>query len=125
MGIDPVKFLIVPRLIALALITPLLSIVSALLIIISSMLLVKATINLSHEVYLTGVRIFNTTHDVFVTLLKACVFGIAITIISTTAGLQVEGGAEAVGSAATKTVVWSIVFIFISNYIITSWFFRL
>lgn len=125
LGIDPVKFLIVPRLIASAIITPLLTVVAALLIIFSGMFLVKYAVNLSYEVYLAGVRVFNSTQDVFIMLLKSVIFGISISIIATTSGLQVEGGAEAVGNATTKTVVWSIIFIFIFNYIITSIFYRI
>jgi len=125
LGIDPVKYLIVPRLLASAIITPLLTVLSAALIIIAGMLLVNYVIHLSFEVYLSGVRIFNSTQDVFVMLLKAFTFGISISIIATTSGLQVEGGAEAVGDSTTKTVVWSIIFIFIFNYIITSIFYRI
>lgn len=125
LGIDPVKYLIVPRLIASAIITPLLAVISAMLMIIAGMLLVNYLIHLNNDVYLSGVRIFNSTQDVFIMLLKSVIFGISISIIATTSGLQVEGGAEAVGDATTKTVVWSIIFIFIFNYIITSIFYRI
>lgn len=125
LGIDPVKYLIVPRLLASGVITPLLSSVSAFLIIISGMFLANLTVNLSYGIYLSAVRLVNTTHDVVTMLIKACVFGITIAVIATTTGLQVRGGAEAVGNAATKSVVWSFIFIFIFNYIITAIFFRI
>ena len=123
-GIDPVKYLIVPRLLSSAIITPLLSTVATFLIIIAGMFLAKVAVDLNYDVYLDAVRVVNTTHDVMVMLLKACIFGITIAIVATTAGLQVKGGAEAVGDATTKTVVWSYVLIFIFNYFLSSYFFR-
>lgn len=122
-GIDPVRYLIVPRLLASAIITPLLCSVSTFLIIVSGMLLAKSAVDLNYDIYLSTVRLVNTTGDVFVMLLKSCIFGITIAIVATTAGLQVKGGAEAIGNAATKTVVWNYVLIFIFNYFLSSYFF--
>ncbi len=124
-GIDPIRYLIVPRLIASAIITPLLCTVSTFLIIIAGMFLAYTVFDLNYNVYLSTVRFVNTTQDVFVMLLKGCVFGITIAIVATTSGLQVRGGAEAVGNAATKTVIWNYILIFIFNYFLTSYFFRI
>lgn len=123
-GIDPVRYLIVPRLLASAIITPLLCSLSTFLCIMSGMVLANSAFNLSFDTYLDTVRLVNTTYDVSVMLLKACIFGITIAIVATTTGLQVRGGAEAVGEAATKTVVWNYILIFIFNYFISSYFFR-
>ncbi|MCK7515979.1 MAG: ABC transporter permease [Desulfobacterales bacterium] len=87
------------------------------------MFLSKQVVNLAYVVYLDSVRMFVNETDALVMMLKASVFGAAIAIIATTTGLQVRGGAEAVGTAATKTVVWSIILIFTFNYLITSIFF--
>lgn len=123
-GIDPVRYLIVPRLLASAIITPLLCAVATFLIIIAGMFLANSAVFVNYDVYLSSIRVVNTTQDVFVMLLKACIFGITIAIVATTAGLQVKGGAEAVGQAATKTVVWNYILIFIFNYFLSSYFFR-
>ena len=124
LGIDPVKYLVVPRLLSSPIITPLLSSISTFLIIIAGMFLAKIVVDLNYDLYLDTVRVVNTTRDVFVMLLKACIFGITIAIVATTAGLQVKGGAEAVGDATTKTVVWSYILIFIFSYFLSSYFFR-
>jgi phospholipid/cholesterol/gamma-HCH transport system permease protein len=50
------------------------------------------------------------------------VFGILITITSCYMGLRTEGGATGVGKATTSAVVWSIIFIYASNYLL-SWLF--
>jgi len=123
-GIDPVKYLIVPRLLASAIITPLLCSVATFLIIIAGMFLANSAVNVNYDIYLSAIRVVNTTKDVFVMLLKGCIFGVTIAIVATTAGLQVRGGAEAVGNAATKTVVWNYILIFIFNYFLSSYFFR-
>lgn len=125
LGINPIRYLIVPRLLSSAIITPLLSSISAFLLIISGMFLAKAVVNLNYDAYLDTVRMNSTSHDIFVMLLKACIFGITIAIVATTAGLQVRGGSEAVGDAATKTVVWNYILIFIFNYFLSSYFFRI
>lgn len=123
LGINPIRYLFVPRLIAAAVVTPLLTVLSAIIAILAGMILARITVNLNFSVYLDSVRTFIETRDVFIMMLKALIFGSAISIIATTTGLITRGGAEAVGNGATKTVVWSIILIFIFNYIITSIFF--
>jgi phospholipid/cholesterol/gamma-HCH transport system permease protein len=123
LGINPIKYLLVPRLISASLVSPLLTIIAALVSIISGMFLAKISIGLNYSTYLNSIRQFLQVSDVFVMMLKSMVFGGAIAIIATTTGLEVKGSAEAVGNAATKTVVWSIILIFVFNYIITSIFF--
>jgi phospholipid/cholesterol/gamma-HCH transport system permease protein len=123
LGINPTYYLFVPRLIASSIITPLLTVISAFVSILSGMVLTGFTIGLSNKIYLDSVRQFIGNQDVWVMLLKAAVFGLVISVIATTRGFSVVGGAEAVGKAATSTVVWSIILIFILNYVLTSIFF--
>jgi len=123
LGINPVRYLLVPRLLASAIISPLLTIVSAIVSVLSGMILAGHSIDLSYSIYLESVRQFVDTRDVFIMMLKALVFGCSISVIATTRGFQTGQGAEAVGNAATQTVVWSIIVIFVFNYIITSIFF--
>ena len=123
LGINPIKFLLVPRLLACATVTPLLTVISALTAILSGMILTNMTVGLNPQVYLDSVRTFLDWNDVMVMMVKSLVFGTAISIIATTTGLTIGTGAEAVGNGATKTVVWSIILIFTFNYIITSIFF--
>jgi phospholipid/cholesterol/gamma-HCH transport system permease protein len=123
LGINPIKYLLVPRLIAAAVVSPLLTVISAVVAILAGMFLTKLTVNLNFLVYLDSVRAFLEIRDVFIMMLKSLIFGSAISIIATTTGLVTRGGAESVGNSTTKTVVWSIILIFTFNYIITSIFF--
>ena len=59
-------------------------------------------------------------NDIYSGLLKACIFGIIIAIISCYQGFYTQGGAEGVGKATTKAVVLSCLLILIFNYIITA-----
>jgi phospholipid/cholesterol/gamma-HCH transport system permease protein len=123
LGINSIKYLLVPRLLAAAIVSPLLTVLSALIAILAGMVLARATVNLNFSTYLDSVRSVLEIRDVFIMMLKSLIFGSAISIIATTTGLIARGGAEAVGNGATKTVVWSIILIFTFNYIITSIFF--
>lgn len=122
-GINPLRHLLVPRFIAASLVTPLLTIIAALVSILAGMLLAKHSIDLSYSMFLNSVRQFLRVHDVLIMMLKAVMFGGAISVIATTVGLEAKNGAESVGNATTETVVWSIILIFAFNYIITFMFF--
>jgi len=123
LGINPIKYLLVPRLVAASIVSPLLTVFAAVVAILSGMVLTSISVNLNPNIYLDSVRNFLEVRDVMIMMLKSSVFGSAIAIIATTTGLLISGGAEAVGNGATKTVVWSIILIFTFNYIITSIFF--
>lgn len=125
MDIDPIDYLIVPRLIAGAAITPLLSIVAACASILSAMYLSYSYKGLSFAIFLESIQDMLSIRDILVSLLKASCFGVLIVTIASTFGLNVQGGADSVGTYTTKTVVWSLVVIFIVNYIITSIFYGL
>lgn len=123
MDIDPIDYLIVPRLVAGAIISPLLTITAAVAAILSAMYLSHSMKGLEFSIFLESVQEMLKTKDIFVALLKASCFGVLIVTIASTFGLNVKGGADAVGYYTTKTVVWSLVVIFITNYIITSIFY--
>lgn len=123
LGINPIQYLLVPRLLAVAIVSPLLTALAAMVAILAGMILTKITVDLNYSIYLDSVRSFVGSKDVLVMAVKSLIFGSVISIIATTTGFQVGQGAEAVGNAATKTVVWSIILIFILNYLITSMFF--
>ncbi|MEW5820186.1 MAG: ABC transporter permease [Cyanobacteriota bacterium] len=123
MDIDPIDYLVVPRLMAGASIAPLLTIVACVAAILSAMYLSYFYKGLEFSIYLESVQEMLQTKDVIVAMLKASVFGILIVTIASTFGLNVTGGADAVGYYTTKTVVWSLIVIFIANYIITSIFY--
>lgn len=123
LGIDPIRYLLVPRLIACAITCPLLTATFAYLAIIAGMFLTKLSVGLNYNVYMNSVRQFIVIDDIYIMIFKSIIFGMIISILATTSGLQVEGGAEEVGEAATNTVVRSIILVFIVNFLLTEIFF--
>ena len=121
--IDLVEYLIVPRILAVALITPMMTIVAAIAAVLAAMYLSNSYKGLEFGVFLESVKEMLTMKDLFVALLKASCFGTLIVTIACTFGLNVIGGANEVGNYSTRTVVWSLIIIFTVNYLITSMFY--
>lgn len=123
MDIDPIDYLIVPRLLAGATLAPLLTIVASIAAILSAMYLSYHYKGLDFDVYLESIQDMLDSKDIIVALIKGSVFGVLIVTIASTFGLNVKGGADAVGLYTTKSVVWSLIVIFFANYVLTSIFY--
>lgn len=108
MGFDPNLFLVIPRLIAAALVVPLLTAFANLFAIAGGLVIGITMLHLSVTAYVTqtieSLSLFDFTWGLF----KACVFAILIAITGCLRGFQAKGGADAVGKAATSAVVSSI-----------------
>ena len=122
-NMEPIQFLIAPRLFALLLTGPVITIYGLFIAIFSGQLFTKFILNLNSAVFLDSVRLSLGDLDFQVLLIKSLIFSLLIGSIASLNGLNTKGGLEAVGRQTTKTVVWSFLSIFISNYIITSIFF--
>jgi phospholipid/cholesterol/gamma-HCH transport system permease protein len=86
--------------------------------------LVAVQINgLDGGIFLERVQWFVDRIDLFQLLLKAAVFGLAVTLISCRQGFYASGGAAGVGLATNRAVVQSAVTVLVLDYIITSLFF--
>lgn len=120
--VDPVGYLLVPRMLAGALIVPAVTIMTELIGIIGGMWVAKLSINLHPNRYITSVWLYTTTDDIRVSLIKAAIFGMLITLICATHGLNTQGGAKEVGLTTTKAAVWTMSAILIADYLLT-WIF--
>ena len=119
LGIDPVDFLVLPRMLALILMMPLLVLYSDLLGILAGFLVAATAFDISaFEYYQQTVRSLHL-HDVLVGLSKGTVYGILIAFAGCLRGIQCGRSAQAVGQATTSAVVTSIVFIVIAASIMT------
>jgi phospholipid/cholesterol/gamma-HCH transport system permease protein len=118
-AINPVRYLVVPRVLATLLVTVLLTIGADLMIALGGYL---AGLALGPEVYVgywQRIREQLQYRDFFTGLIQAGVFGLLISLIACHEGLKVKGGAEGVGRATTMTVVYSIVAIIVSACLFT------
>jgi len=127
MSIDRVKLLIVPRLVALAVMCPVLTIVCDSIGILGGGFVANSQLHVGFQLYLdTALEALQATgevvplpKDVYAGLLKSFVFGVIIAIISCSEGLRASGGALGVGHATRGAVRDSIIAVIISNYFMT------
>jgi phospholipid/cholesterol/gamma-HCH transport system permease protein len=116
LGLSPVRMLVVPRLVAMILMLPLLTVFADVIGILGGMWIAGVYAHISNESFITSARISVPFSDVLRGLLKSIVFAIIIAIIGSYNGLRTRGGAAGVGRSTTGAVVTAIILIFISNF---------
>jgi phospholipid/cholesterol/gamma-HCH transport system permease protein len=121
---NPLKYLIVPRLIAGTLMLPALAIVADLIGIIGGYFITVGLFDTSSIVYWKRTWNYLETSDIYNGLIKAGFFGASISLISCYKGFYTRGGAEGVGKATTGAVVLSSMTILISDYFLSAWLFK-
>jgi phospholipid/cholesterol/gamma-HCH transport system permease protein len=114
MGIDPVRFLVVPRVLATIAMAPLLAVSSSVMGIIGGYA-VMANFGFSFTSYITQVRQAVTYKDLVGGEVKTLVFGLIVGGIGCLRGLRTGDGPGAVGESATQAVVTSIVLIIVAD----------
>ncbi len=120
MRIDPVEFLVVPRYTAGLIMLPVLSIYAMFIGLFAGIYIASIAANLPTETFLDSVKQTILDRDFTVHFLKSIINATIIIIFSCAIGLHTRGGAEDVGIATTRTIVWVMTCIFIFNYIVTS-----
>ena len=116
LGLSPVRMLVVPRLLALVVMLPLLTVIADIVGIVGGMYIAGIFAHVSNESFINSARASLPFIDVLKGLLKAVVFAIIIAIIGSYSGLQTRGGAAGVGKSTTGAVVTAIILIFIFNF---------
>lgn len=111
MGFDPIRFLVVPKLIATVIVLPLLTLYADLFGILGGMIVGIAGLDLTAYTYLQASRRSITVFFLNSSLVKAAVFACIIAWIGCQRGFQVRGGVEEVGAATTSAVVTAILLI--------------
>lgn len=119
MDVDPVRFLVLPRILALVLVLPLLTVVANIVGIGGGGLIAKALFGLPLASFHDSAAQFLSGADFFGGLIKAAVFGGIIGTIACAQGLSAEGGAEGVGKVTTNAVRLCVIFVLIADLILT------
>lgn len=117
--VSPVRYLLMPRVLAGMVALPLMNIITAIAGILGGLLVSHLVADISVGQYLDSVWNQTELKDVFAMLLKSCVFGFIIFVVATTIGLNTTGGSREVGVATTRAVVWSFVLMAIMDYALT------
>src|SRR3989442_10230096 len=119
MGLNPMEFLVVPRILALAMMVPLLCIYADLVGILGGAVVGVGMLNLGAAQYYQQTLSALHLLDFVVGLIKGSVFGILIALAGCLRGMQCGRSASAVGAAATSAVVTGIVWIIVSDAVLT------
>lgn len=121
---NPMKYLIVPRVLAGILMLPVLVLIGDIIGICGGYLIGIYKLEFNATTYLVNTWTYLKTMDIVSGLTKAAVFGFIITILGCYNGFNSKGGAQGVGTATTNAVVSASILILIFNYILTELFFN-
>jgi phospholipid/cholesterol/gamma-HCH transport system permease protein len=119
LGTSPVRKLVTPRLIALLITLPLLTISADLFGLIGGGLVAKTLHGLDVNTYVSSVRTGTNIDDLVGGIVKPVVFGLIIGLISCHKGLTTTGGTVGVGVSTTKAVVASSINIIIADFFLS------
>jgi len=123
MGIDPMRYLVSPRIIAVAFSVPCLTLIGDLAGIIGGCVVAVLSLDITPTGYFNQLHKVLELSDVLKGLTKSIVFGIEIAMIGCLRGFQVRGGAESVGSATTSAVVTCIFILTVTDAIFSILFY--
>lgn len=124
LAINPIRFLVVPRVAAGVVMLPILTIFSDLIAIAGAMGVAVVFLGVSQETFISGLKLFFRPSDLAAGLVKSAVFGLIISLVGCYQGLAAWGGAEGVGRSTTRAVVVSSVAILVADYLIAVLIFR-
>jgi phospholipid/cholesterol/gamma-HCH transport system permease protein len=120
---NPIKYLVTPRVLALSLMLPLLTLYADIIGIFGSYLICVFKLGISSSMYINVTFDALLRKDLFTGLIKAVFFGIIISTVSCYEAFNVEGGAEGVGKATTKAVVKTFIMIIAADCFFTALFY--
>jgi len=120
---NPVKYLVVPRFLALTLMLPVLTIYADLIGIFGGYLIGVNRLSISPSMYMATTFDTLVNKDIVTGLIKTVFFGMIISLVACYEGLNVEGGAEGVGKSTTKSVVTTFIFIIVADCFFTALFY--
>ncbi|MBU1184043.1 MAG: ABC transporter permease [Proteobacteria bacterium] len=120
MAVNPVKHLIVPRVIAGVLMVPLLTVVADFVGILGGYFVGVHILGINSGVFVKNITRLVELDDIYNGLVKAACFGLILSLIGCYKGFNTRGGAEGVGRATTEAVVLASITILISDYFLTA-----
>ena len=120
---NPMKYLIVPRLLAGVTMLPFLVLIGDIMGIFGGYVVSVFKLGFNEQTYLINTWNFIEAQDVISGLVKAAVFGFLVALMGCYHGFNSRGGAQGVGAATTNAVVSASILILIANYLITEMFF--
>lgn len=120
MAINPVQYLVTPRLVAGMVMLPLLTVISDFVGVLGGYLVGVKMLGINSSMFMSKIFDLLELSDIYNGLIKAMVFGLILTLVGCYKGFYTSGGAEGVGRATTQAVVLASVLILMSDYILTA-----
>jgi len=123
MAINPIRFLVAPRFLAMLVMLPVLTIFGNYIGFVGGWSICHFTLDMNTSAYILRLIASANPIDLYSGVIKSFVFAWLIVTISSQAGLHVSGGAEGVGQSTTSSVVVSIISMLVANAVLTALFF--
>ena len=119
LGIDPINYLLIPRLIACIVGMALLSVIAIMTCIFCAMIVSDTYLGYPPALFLSSMKAFVQFKDFFFAIIKAATFGAVIPVVSCYFGFNCKSGADGVGKATTQAVVTSSVAIIVLDFVLS------
>jgi phospholipid/cholesterol/gamma-HCH transport system permease protein len=120
MALNPVKYLVVPRVLASLLMLPILTVIADFIGVVGSYFVGVKMLGINEGTFMSRMVKYVYLEDIYNGLAKAACFGVILAVVSCYKGFYTKGGAEGVGRATTEAVVMSSITILIADYVLTS-----
>ncbi|MFA7032957.1 MAG: ABC transporter permease, partial [Bacilli bacterium] len=120
MAANPVKTLIVPRVIAGITMLPVLTVVSVFVGVLGGYFVGVPILDINKGMFIKNITTYVSLSDIYNGLIKAAFFGFILSFVGCYKGFTTTGGAEGVGKSTTEAVVVAAITILISDYFLTA-----
>lgn len=124
MSINPVRFLVMPRLVALGVMLPILTVYTNINGVVGGAIVGYTQLGVSFTAYFDNATRYAENKDLYVGLFKAFLFGIIICVVSCHQGFSTIEGAVGVGRSTRRTVIISFLTILVVGYMVTRLFYK-
>lgn len=121
-GVNPVGHLVVPRVIAIFVMLPLITIYSLVIGFVGGVIVGNFALHIPPRQFYESAISWLSLSDVYTGIAKAFVFALIIALVGCYHGFHARGGAAGVGRATTSAVVAALITILIANYVLSTWF---
>jgi len=121
--ISPVGYYFTPRVLGAMITVPMVVLIAEFVGILGGMFVSYGTISLHPARYMASAWAWMSTKDIYISLLKACIFGGLIALVCATKGYETKGGAKEVGISTTQASIISTVYMLIADFLINLLFY--
>lgn len=120
MALNPVKYLVVPRIVASLLMLPILTVIADFTGILGGYFVGVKLLGINEAIFISRMVKYVDLEDIYNGLAKSACFGVILALVACYKGFSAKGGAQGVGKATTEAVVTGSISILIADYVLTS-----